>query len=169
MLVSVGSKNPSKVDAVRTAVETIGLKAEVIPVEVEPGVSAQPMCEETYVGARNRAIRSLRKTEADLGIGIEGGVCVDMGFPVAFAVIYVVSKEGVENMARSASFTLPKSLFEMVVRGMELGEAVDKLFSLTNSKHGVGAIGVLTKYIDRKRLYVDPIIMALYPFYNNVE
>ncbi|MBW9140781.1 MAG: inosine/xanthosine triphosphatase [Candidatus Aramenus sp.] len=169
MLVSVGSTNPAKVEAVRVAIKTVGLKAEVVPVEVEPGVPPQPMCEETYVGARNRAVKSLKKTGADLGIGIEGGVCVDMGFPVAFAVVYVVNNEGKENMSRSASFTLPKSVFEMVLRGMELGEAVDKLFSLTGSKYNVGAIGVLTKYIDRTRLYVDPVIMALYPFYNNVE
>ncbi|MEM3280889.1 MAG: purine NTP phosphatase, partial [Saccharolobus sp.] len=31
------------------------------------------------------------------------------------------------------------------------------------------AVGLLTKVIDRKMLYVQPIIMALYPLYNKID
>lgn len=166
MLVSVGSTNKTKVEAVKEAIKIIGLNAEIISIEVPSGVSEQPFCEETLIGARNRAIRALRKTNADIGIGIEGGICVENFTMLAYAIVYAVDKNGTENFAKSASFTLPKNVAKYIANGIELGEAIDIIFSTKNSKYNEGAVGILTKYIDRKRLYVDPVILALYPFYN---
>lgn len=166
MLISVGSTNKVKIEAVKEALNIIGLNATVIGVEVPSNVSPQPFCEETLVGARNRAIRALRKTNADIGIGIEGGICVENYTMVAYAVVYAINKDGMENFSKSASFTLPKNVIRDLANGMELGEAIDREFYTKDSKYNEGAVGILTKYIDRKRLYVDPVILALYPFYN---
>ncbi|BDC18320.1 inosine/xanthosine triphosphatase [Acidianus sp. HS-5] len=166
MLVSVGSKNRTKVEAVKEALNIIGLKADVASVEVDSGVSIQPYCKETLFGARNRSIRALISTNADLGIGIEGGICFEFNKVLAFAVVYVVDKEGNENFSKSASFILPPNVVKYLNQGIELGHAVDKVYSRSGSKYSEGAVGILTKYIDRKRLYVDPVILALYPFYN---
>jgi inosine/xanthosine triphosphatase len=169
MLVSIGSTNPTKVNAVRNALQIIGLDYNLASVSVDSGVSNQPFCDETFVGARNRAIRSLLKTNADLGIGIEGGICVERNTLVAFAVVYAIDNNGKENFAKSASFTLPTRIAELIYKGIELGSATDLAFSTIDSKHKSGAVGILTKYIDRTRLYVDPVIMALYPFYNSID
>ncbi|MEM3269627.1 MAG: DUF84 family protein, partial [Saccharolobus sp.] len=73
------------------------------------------------------------------------------------------------NFSISASFTLPKSIVVLVLNGKELGEATDSVFNVNNSKMSEGAVGLLTKVIDRKMLYVQPIIMALYPLYNKID
>ncbi|WP_373468128.1 DUF84 family protein [Acidianus infernus] len=166
MLVSVGSKNRTKVEAVKEALDIIGLKAEIVAMEVDSGVSSQPYCKETLFGARNRAIRALRTANADIGIGIEGGICFEYNRVLAFAVVYAVDKDGNENFSKSAAFTLPSKVVKYINQGFELGYAVDKAYSKSGSKYSEGAVGILTKYIDRKRLYVDPVILALYPFYN---
>lgn len=166
MLVSVGSTNRIKVEAVKEALKIIGMNWNIISIEVPSGVSPQPFCEETLIGARNRAIGALRKTNADIGIGIEGGICIENNTVLAYAIVYAVDKNGTENFARSASFTLPKNITKYIANGLELGEAVDKAFLTKDSKYNQGAVGILSKYIDRKKLYVDPVILALYPFYN---
>jgi inosine/xanthosine triphosphatase len=168
MIIAVGSKNPVKINAVREALEILNLKYDIIAVEVDSGVGPQPFCDETYVGARNRAINAMRNTNADISIGIEGGICYVYNRFIANAVVYVITKEGIENFAISASFTLPKSIVSLVLQGKELGEASDIVFNVDNSKMREGAIGLLTRVIDRKKLYVQPIIMALYPVYNKV-
>ncbi|ARM75019.1 DUF84 family protein [Acidianus manzaensis] len=166
MLVSIGSKNKTKIEAVKEALDIINLEAQVIDVEVSSGVSNQPFCKETLIGARNRALNSIKITNADIGIGIEGGLCIENYKMLAYAVVYVIDKYGNENFSKSASFVLPKNVIRHIIQGMELGHAIDIEYSRHDSKHNEGAVGILTKYIDRKKLYVEPVILALYPFYN---
>lgn len=74
-----------------------------------------------------------------------------------------------ENFSFSPSFTLPNEIGNLLIKGKELGEATDLIYGKVNSKHKEGAVGVLTNIVDRKRLYRDAIILALYPFYNGKE
>lgn len=169
MFVVIGSTNKAKVEAVKEALKIIGLNAEIKSVKVDSGVSPQPFCHETYVGARNRAYNALKLTNADIAIGIEGGICKYELKYFAFAVVFAVSKQGKENFSFSMAFSLPPSLVKHILEGKELGEATDIVFSTRGSKQYEGAIGYLTKVISRKDLYVQPVIAALYPFYNEVD
>ena len=169
MIIAVGSTNKVKVEAVKEAIKIIGINAEVISLNAESGVSSQPFCHETFVGAKNRAYNALKNTEADLGIGIEGGICTYENKYLAFAVVYAVDREGTENFSFSMAFSLPASMVKHILDGKELGEATDILFSTKGSKQKEGAIGYLTKVINRKDLYIQPVIAALYPFYNKIE
>ncbi|MFP3232966.1 MAG: inosine/xanthosine triphosphatase [Sulfolobaceae archaeon] len=170
MFVAVGSTNKAKVEAVKEALRIIGMKAEVKAVKVDPEVPPQPVCNQTFVGAKTRAYKALRHTHADIGLGIEGGVFYYENRMLAYAVVYAASKKGVENFAFSASFPLPPSMTSLLVEGKELGEVTDIIFSTKESKQSEGAIGYLTKmHITRKDLYVQPVVIALYPFYNNVD
>lgn len=166
MFVAIGSTNKAKIEAVKEALRIIGWEAEVVSVKVDSGVSSQPFCEETFVGAKNRAYNALKITKADIGIGIEGGICIHDNKYFAYAVVYAVNKEGLENYSFSMAFSLPSTIVKHVLEGKELGEATDIVFSVKNSKQYEGVIGYLTKYITRKDLYVQPVIAALYPFYN---
>lgn len=164
--IAVGSKNKVKVESVIKAVELLNLNAEIISINVESGVPAQPFCDETYIGAKNRATRALEKTTADIGIGIEGGVCEIHNKMLAYAVVFAKGRDGNENFAYSASFTLPEKVAKTVKEGLELGYAIDKIYNMQGTKFNEGAVGILTRVITRKDLYVQPVIMALYPFYN---
>ncbi len=165
--IAVGSTNRAKVEAVTEALKTIGWDYDLVSVNVDPKVSPQPVCDETYYGARNRAIEALWRTNADIGIGIEGGVCWYMNKVMGFAVVYAVNKEGKESFSMSPWFPLPPRVASHVIEGLELGEATDLVFSTKGSKQYDGVIKHLTKFISRKDLYVQAVIIALYPFYNS--
>ncbi|MEL9970510.1 MAG: inosine/xanthosine triphosphatase [Metallosphaera sp.] len=165
MLICVGSTNPIKLGAVSDALREIDSQWRIKSVDVSSGVSAQPWCDETFAGARNRAMEALLDGECDIGIGIEGGVCWNRGKIVAYAVIYAMSRDK-ENFSISPTFTLSNELSKLVLEGKELGEATDLVYRRSNTKRAEGAVGMLTRLIDRKRLYKDSVILALYPFYN---
>ncbi len=167
MRVAVGSVNKVKVEAVAEALKLMKVDAELIAVEVRSGVPDQPVCDQTFEGARNRARESTKISGSDVGIGIEGGICSYATKTLAYAVVYASSASGKENFALSAAFSLPKGIVDLIGAGMELGDAVDRFFGAKDSKHAEGAVGYLTKVISRRDLYVQPVIMALYPFFTD--
>ena len=56
MKVLVGSKNPVKIASVSEAFANYFDDLEVVGIEVESGVSVQPVNDETFIGAQNRAL-----------------------------------------------------------------------------------------------------------------
>ena len=59
MKVLVGSNNPIKIDAVKEAFSLHFENIDIIVRPVESNVSHQPLNNETYIGARNRARKLL--------------------------------------------------------------------------------------------------------------
>lgn len=73
MKIAIGSCNKVKVQAVCNAAEGTG--CQVVSCAAQSSVSEQPIGEEeTRLGAVMRAKDCLLKTDAEVGIGIEGGV-----------------------------------------------------------------------------------------------
>jgi non-canonical (house-cleaning) NTP pyrophosphatase len=67
--------------------------------------------------------------------------------------------------ARTASFFLPKQIRDLVLEGMELGDADDKVFGTVNAKQGDGTVGHLTKgIINRTQYYAPAVVLAFVPF-----
>ena len=154
--VAVGSKNPVKLAAARAVVTRLVPDVTVEAVEVPSGVPDQPFGdEETIRGAIARAQRAREKLNSDFGIGLEGGV-VEMhdGTMRTCAWAAVVSPSGRHGVGGSLAMPLPDSVAQMIRGGMELGHAMDKLTSKTNTKHGAGAVGILTAgLVDRQAAY----------------
>lgn len=120
---------------------------------------------ETLRGAENRARRArYAQSEADLWIGLEGGIEDHDGALVAFAWVAVWDGERM-GRSRTASLELPPRVAELVRGGKELGEADDIVFGRSNSKQTTGAAGLLTDgAIDRAALYSPAVLLALIPF-----
>ena len=73
--VAVGSRNRPKLEATRMVFLPIWPEAEIVATLAPSGVSDQPWsAEEAVRGAVNRARYALRAVDADLGVGLEGGV-----------------------------------------------------------------------------------------------
>jgi non-canonical (house-cleaning) NTP pyrophosphatase len=73
--VVVGSTNPVKIAAVMAVLGRSGSEARVRGIAVPSGVRDQPEGDpETIRGATQRARAALEVSDADLGVGIEGGV-----------------------------------------------------------------------------------------------
>lgn len=73
--IAVGTTSEQKIGYLKEVLDEIGVRAEIIPVDVKSGVSDQPITEEeTQTGSINRAKLAFEKTkDVDFGIGIEVG------------------------------------------------------------------------------------------------
>ena len=165
--VAVGSSNPVKLAAVRAVLARVQPALQIDGVEVDSGVPDQPMGDEqTQRGARNRAIAALQRTGAELAVGLEGGV-VELadGRMRSCAWAVVVDRDGREGMGGSLSMPLPDLVAARIRAGDELGHAMDAIANVVGTKHGRGAVGILTAgLIDRQAAYEPMVAYALAPW-----
>ena len=167
----VASTNPVKVEATRSAFRRAFPDQDiaVASTAVSSGVGSQPLSDaQTLKGAEERA-RGARALVpgAAFWVGIEGGVEERAGGLAAFAWVVVLSDRRI-GRARTGTFFLPNAVADLVRRGVELGEADDRVFGRTGSKRDLGAVGLLTGgVIDRTALYEHAVVLALVPFRND--
>jgi inosine/xanthosine triphosphatase len=162
--VAVGSTNPVKIGASRAVMERLAAGAEVVAIAAASGVPDQPWGdEETIRGALARARAARHATDADLGIGIEGGVVANEDGSVrTCAWAAIVTRDGREGVGGSLVLTLPAHVAELVRSGVELGAAMDRVTGARNVKHGLGAVGILTRgLVSRQQAYETLVAYAL--------
>lgn len=170
MKVLVGSINPVKIEAVQEAFSKYFSNVEVLSFEVESGVPNQPINDDTFRGAENRAkmltkINLKQKLNADFFVGIEGGIYQQYNLWFAFGCMCVIDKNGNKSFGTSPHFQLPIEVSNRLLKGEELGEVMDEIMKKKNTKQNLGAIGFFTKgIINRKELYIPGLITALVPF-----
>jgi inosine/xanthosine triphosphatase len=165
-LVAVGSANPVKLAAARAVIATVAPAARFEALAVPSGVPDQPFGdEETIRGARARAIAAREVLDADLGVGLEGGVVdVAQGMRTC-AWCVVVHRDGRSGTGGSLSMPLPDAVAAMIRDGEELGLAMDRFARTRGTKHGKGAVGILTGgRIDRQGAYEALVTYAMAPF-----
>lgn len=168
MKVAVGSLNPVKINAVKNAFKLVWpkKKIDVYGVDVRSGVSAQPMSDaESIKGATLRAKRSIKKINAEFGVGLEGGLnkIGSKWFDCGWAV--VLDKNGTCGIGSSARMLTPEKIMKLVRAGRELGTANDIVFGAKNSKQKEGHFGLMTKgIVTRTDAYKDSIVFALSRF-----
>lgn len=140
--------------------------ARVAPQVVASGVPDQPFGdEETIAGARARARRAREAADADLGVGLEGGVVDGPDGMRTCAWCVVVHRDGREGVGGSLAMPLPDGVAAMIRAGEELGYAMDRFADERGTKHGKGAVGILTAgRIDRQAAYEVLVTYALAPF-----
>ena len=167
-LICIASKNPVKINAARTAFESMfpDQAWKFQGISVPSGVPDQPMGDkETRLGAQNRAENAKQaQLDADFWVGIEGGIQDDGEMMEAFAWM-IVRSPTLTGQARTATFQLPPEVARLVRLGHELGHADDRVFGRSNSKQKDGAVGILTDgLIDRRTYYAHALQLALVPF-----
>ncbi len=166
MKVVVGSKNPVKIESVKEAFSKYFDDFEIESSNVESGVPDQPVGDDTFTGARNRA-RDLMQFNPgfDFYVGIEGGIAQQFNRWFAFGCMCIIDKNGEEAFGTSPHFELPKIVTDQLLAGKELGDVMDEIMNTQNSKHKDGAIGFFTNGVmNRKELYLQGLIVALAPF-----
>lgn len=167
MIVAIGSTNPAKINAVKGAFKRAFPKARYIPVHVESGVSQQPMgTVETRNGAINRANAALRKCkDADIGVGIEGGVENTRQGLMVCGYVYIIDKSGRSGLGSTTSMLIPKTLAKKILAGNTLGRVMDAHTGKKRVNEHGGAIGYLTKNItSREEAFRLATAAALAPF-----
>ncbi|MCU0633905.1 MAG: inosine/xanthosine triphosphatase [Gemmatimonadaceae bacterium] len=166
--VVVGSTNPVKLAATRAVLARVVPHLVVEGRAVDSGVPAQPWGDsETIAGARARAQGALAlEPDAELGVGLEGGVVAEGDGQVrSCAWCVVVDGAGREGTGGSLAMPLPPAAASRLRAGEELGHVMDQLAGITGTKHGPGAVGLLTRgLIDRQGAYEMLVTYALAPW-----
>jgi inosine/xanthosine triphosphatase len=183
IIVAVGSTRKPKLRAVAEALRSFAPKLmpdgdfEVVGVEVESGVSSTPTsCEELMRGAKQRAealqqlARDTRKSWRYF-VGLEGGLEVlqDERSRRVFLESWAYVSDGTRGYyGRSGSIEVPEELaHEVLERGFELSEAIDRYAGAVGIRDGQGAWGVLSgDLIQRDESFRVAVITAFAPFYN---
>ena len=149
MRLAIGSTNPTKIEAARIGAALVfeGDILELIPVEADSGVRAQPFGDaETMAGATRRAQAALAAVPgADFGVGLEAGVAEIEGRLFTFSWCAVTRADGRVSLACTPRLELPAALAALVRGGLELGDASDQVFRRKNSKQQEGVVGLVTR------------------------
>lgn len=165
----VGSKNPVKISAAKTAICEMFelLDAECIGINAPSNVPEQPMStEETQHGAINRVKYCQQHSQADYYVAFEGGVDLFEYGPATFAFVAIADDKQL-SIGRSCNLPLPPLVYQALQQGEELGHVMDRLFNTDNIKQKGGAIGLLTKDLaTRESVYRQATLLALAPFVN---
>lgn len=152
MKIIVGSKNPSKIEAVKEIIleypDLAG--AEVSFSEADSGVSEQPLTlDETIQGAKNRAQAAY--VGCEYSVGLESGLMPVAGTKTGYFDVCVCSIYDGRNyyvgLSSAWEFPNPKIVDYIIKDGLNMTEAVYKAGWTKNKQIGYaeGAIGILTK------------------------
>jgi len=169
MKVLVGSENPVKIEATERAFGNY-FDTMVEGIKVGSEVSEQPINDETFEGAYNRAIalRDINNQEmlgAEYFVGIEGGIIEAQGNWYGCGVVCIMDREGNTGFGTSGHFPIPPSITERLLAGEELGPVTDVITGEHDTKSNGGAVGYFTQgVITRADLYIPGIVFALTPF-----
>ncbi|MBB65313.1 MAG: inosine/xanthosine triphosphatase [Waddliaceae bacterium] len=166
MKIAVGSKNPVKVNAVKSAFESFFSSEKNFvfsELSVESGVAEQPMSDdECILGARNRAFAVQKATNADFSVGIEGGIQETNGVYFCCTWIVIVNQKGKMGMGTSIRLAIPDAIMHLVSKGKSVGEAAGIVFNTTDVGKKNGVYGLMTKnLITRESSYRDAMIAAI--------
>ncbi len=164
--IAIGSTNPVKRRAAQTVLAPLYDGAMFMGVDAASGVADQPWGdEETRRGAINRARAAQFATDADLGIGFEGGVVESEIGLLTCNWVAVVAREGQIGVGGGGGELLPERVAAVLRAGGELGPAMDALTGSHNTKQGEGSVGILTAgLVNRQTIYEISLRLALAPF-----
>lgn len=157
MKLIIGSKNPTKINAV----QGVFLEAEVTSLEVSSDVSPQPFSdEETRIGAINRAQKCAGSQQGAIGIGLEGGVAELQGVLYLCNWGALVTPDREVFTASGAKIVLPEEFAVPLRNGAELGDLMDPYANKEGVRSKEGAIGIFTNgRISRQEMFSHVVTM----------
>lgn len=164
----IGSKNPTKIEAVMNAFSG---EYEFHSLDVPSGVSEQPFSdEETIKGAINRANNALHLGHGDIGIGLEGGVQESSYGLLLCNWGALVLKGQPPLIAGGARILLPDEIAIRLRNGEELGPIMDTFTNKQNIRKKEGAVGIFTNgKMDRSAMFshVAQLLVGQLEYYFN--
>ena len=166
MRVTVGTKNPIKINAVKSVLEkTQRSDFSIEGLNVDTGVDEQPRTlEETFAGAKNRAKLAFQNN-AQYSFGLEDGLFQipteeNSFMNICCCVIY----NGLDYFyGCSSAFEYPADIIEEVMQnGLDVSQALNKCGYTKDPKIGsdIGAIGILSQGQLVRQKYSEQAVQA---------
>ncbi|SET82180.1 inosine/xanthosine triphosphatase [Oceanobacillus limi] len=158
MKIIIGSKNPTKVQAVKEIFST----AEVQAIDVSSNVSPQPFSdEETREGAINRALNCAQSERDVIGIGLEGGVMYVQEQLYLCNWGALVTPDRQIYAASGARVLLPKEIDNELRKGSELGDIMNRYAKRHEVRSREGAIGIFTNEIVSRQQMFEHVVQLV--------
>ena len=169
MLVAVGTKNPAKLDGVRTAFSKYFSGVQLLPVDSTSIARAQPHgLEQIADGALARAKHALSTAAGDFGVGVEAGLFTIGAIYFDTQLAAIVDSSGKSSLGHSAGYMLPKGEMEKLLsEGKELEEWAVALSGIPHVGDKGGLIQHLTMgRMTRAELTEQCVLTALIPWHH---
>jgi inosine/xanthosine triphosphatase len=169
VIITVGSKNPVKIQAVKEIVKNYDFlgKAEIVGVDVEVDLYGHPKSlESTIEGAIDRAEKAFNRNST-YSIGLESGLMAVPKSKSGFMDVCVCAIYDGEtsHLGISSAFEYPSKIMELIInRGLDGSQAVKEAGLSSHPKlgEGEGIIHLLTKgKINRKEHTMQALMMAI--------
>ena len=166
--VTIGSTNPTKLEAVKQAFRIVwpDQKFEFETFNGVSGVNEQPLHEEESItGARNRARQVIIETDTDFAVGIEGGMYKvdDKWFVRDWAI--VLDQTGKEGIGGTPRYHVPDHIRTHITSDHDLSAVLEDKLGAINIGKLDGYAGMMTgNHITRTTSNRDAVIIALAPF-----
>ena len=172
MKILLGSKNPSKKEAIELALKNLDINEyDIITYDSPSGTKSKPIGYEIIRGAENRnaslkeyAIKN--KIDYDYLCSIEGGFSLDEnGIPFVVTYCIVEDNSGKKSTGKSLGVRITKDMFNYLKSGGSLNKAIEEITQHDNNKQTFGIIGYLTNGLyDRARVDSEAVVSSLIPF-----
>ncbi|MFN3527525.1 MAG: inosine/xanthosine triphosphatase [Candidatus Altarchaeaceae archaeon] len=180
MKILVGSENRAKINAVKYGFlkykDFFNINEnniEVIGIKVNSDVNPQPINDEVFKGAENRALEVKRINDeknlnADFFVGIEGGTIRIYDKFFNFGCVCIIDKNGDFSYGTSPMFPIPENIANKIFN--ERKELCYLIKDISNKeikeiKENIGAIGFFSKGVmNITELYTQGVIVALIKF-----
>ncbi|MCG9133371.1 DUF84 family protein [Candidatus Poribacteria bacterium] len=168
--VLIGSENNVKIESARQSFSKFFKPVDVKGLRVDSGVPAQPLNDDIFVGAKNRAehvkrINDEQQLNADFFVGIEGGILQLHNRWFQCSVVCMLDQQHRESFGTTGLYELPNWIIEKLLAGSELRHIIDELVQSSNTKEKQSTIGFLTNgEVDRLQNNTQAITFALVPF-----
>ena len=158
-MIYIGSKNPTKVNAVKAVFK----EENIISMDAPSSVPAQPFSDqETRKGAIQRAKFLIENMEAVIAIGLEGGVSDEEEGMFLCNWGALVTKEGKIYVGGGARILLPEEIAYHIRQGAELGDVIDHWANKNDIRKKEGTIGIFTDGIVTRESMFEHVVRLLY-------
>lgn len=166
MKIALGTTSKGKKRFLEKALRKKYKSFTVMPVEVDSGVSEQPLShDETIKGSTNRALKSFEKVNgASFSIGMEGGMHEINGHYYYFTAVCLFDGEST-YYGLSDSIPLPKKVSDLVNKGGYVGYTIREY--LNKHPDDEAFYKLIKPIIDRDHFFNKAITNVLATYTNN--
>ena len=159
----IGSINKAKITGALKALSLLGVDSYEA-IRVDTSVEQPVGLVETIELALYRAVTSI-EYGGDIGVGIEGGVLFNIGYPIEGQVAVVVDRDNRVGLGFSSLFPLPEWVYRDIGSGSTLGSVMARETGFKDIGRLFGAVGYVTRgCITRVELSYQATLMAITPF-----
>ena len=164
MKILLGSKNPSKANAIKLAMQSIGYNdIKITPIDVPSQVSSKPINEETLIGAQNRN-KNLYKYCQENNIDFDWLISIEGGYEQVnntyFIVTYVsiIDNKNNEFIGKSQGLQISKAM---------LNKVIESIIENSENKKVNGISGYLTNGFYKRDIFDSSAIVSALQSYIN--